>query len=140
MSLSFERFYPWLLAFAGLIIGWLSPIDISQENRTDLYSAAISLGSIFAGFLTTTKAILMALPSDGLIEKLRSSGYMPDLSAYIGQAVFGCLLFCFLNLMGFFSLGEAQVYFDAAWYALAFFSAAAFWRTTHIMLAILRSH
>ncbi|WP_434148143.1 hypothetical protein ACR2R6_12915 [Methylocaldum gracile subsp. desertum] len=139
MSLTFERFYPWIFAAAGLIIGWLMPVDIPSENRTDLYSAAISLGSIFAGFLTTTKAILMALPSDGLIGRLKISGYMSDLTSYLGQAVCGCLLFCGLNLIGFFSIGGFQSYFDAAWVGLATFSASAFWRTTSIMLAILRN-
>lgn len=146
MSLFFERNYPLIaaIAVAGACFYFNARFPIDGK---EFLSAAISVGAIFAGFLATAKAILMALPSDSVMGKLRNSGYIEELIRYLLEALYGSLLFCAVSLMGFFLLHtmtnepltiSSRLYIDA-WFALAIYVGLSFIRIANIMVKVLRS-
>ncbi|MGE5523160.1 MAG: hypothetical protein ACM3SS_05540 [Rhodospirillaceae bacterium] len=143
MSLWVERWLPVVLAaLATAAWRYVDPQPtLSEQAVNDFLSASINIGAILTGFLATSKAILMALPADSVMGRIRSSRYIDDLANYLAQAIWGCLTFAVANLVGFFAIGHFQAsweWFGTVWLALAVFSVGAFVRVTTIMLQILR--
>jgi hypothetical protein len=139
MTLQFERLYPWLFA-AGLAgLAWKFHVQIPVESKSDLLSASISVGAILAGFLTTAKAIFMALPATSIKSDFLRSGYIADLARYMAEGICSCLAFCVLNLLGFFLSIESSAAFNVTWCFVGALSFLTFGRVTHIMLAIFKS-
>lgn len=139
MSLTFERYYPLLLAILATGLAWNFSITIPLAHRYELLSASISLGAILAGFLTTAKAIFMALPADSIKLQIKQSTYIEDLANYIAQGIWSCLIFCFTNLIGFFITSNYFNTYDIIWCGLAALSFASFVRVTHIMLMLFKA-
>ncbi|WP_186170056.1 hypothetical protein [Burkholderia gladioli] len=139
MGLSIERWYPWVLAIAG---GWAwhhFSIPFPPDEK-EFLAAAISLGAILTGFVATAQAILTALPSDSAMGRIRSSGYIRELVVYLAQALYGCLVFSVLCLVGFFVLGPTsplhQLY-TTAFCGLAIFAITSFQRVASVLFKIL---
>jgi len=138
MSLTFERLYPWMFGLAAMLAAWMLGITFPDDSRKELLSAAISISSIFAGFLATAKAILMAMPSTGLMRELKdNTGYIGDLAGYLRDGLIASLSFAIISLLGFFPLGHGA-WFVAIWIGLAVISVAAFWRVSNIMTYLLK--
>ena len=137
MSLTFERYYPWIFSVAAFLFVWLAEPPM-PKSPSDLMAASISLGAIFAGFLATAQAILMAMPESGLLSQMRNSGYRPIFGRYFAQPVEVCLLVLLLIRLGFLDLNAPWL--SCFWYAWIFVGIASlscFWRVTHVMLVIL---
>lgn len=77
--------------------------------------------------------------SSPIIERLRSSGYMAVLASYIAQAIWLNLLFCMINVIGYFK-NQAEMWFSITWVAFAVGALTAFVRVTHVMLKIFKHH
>lgn len=138
-SLSFERWAPVLISAAVFAAALKAGFALPPEGKKEILSAAISVGAIFAGFLGTAKAILMALPSTGLPARLRSSGYMDDLARYMAEALAGSLLLCVVSIAGLFPLEvAAPCLFGGIWASVSAYSVVSFWRVSRIMLSILK--
>lgn len=134
MKLLFERFFPYLFGvIAGIL--WVQTKLIFPESDTIL-SSTLSVSSIFVGFLATSKAILIGMNSQ-VIEDIRDSGYIKDLANYIGDAIWLNLIFCTINIVGYF-VNQASQWFGICWIILAVMSLMAFVRVTHIMLQIFK--
>lgn len=138
-SLQLERWTPALLGSVALFASFLLGFSLPNSARNEILAAAISVGSILAGFTGTSKAILMALPPDGVIARVRSSGYIEDLACYMSDALVASLAVCVFSILGYFSLGElAESYYAPVWLMLGVLAVTSFWRVSKIMLLILR--
>lgn len=124
---------------AWLVFGTHFPVD-----EKEFLAAALSLGAILTGFITTAKAILAALPSDSVMKRLRDSGYILDLVFYLAQALYGCLLFSIFCLLGFFLLEAGKVvlpkWYAVIWVGLGMFSFLAFLRVSRLLFRIIRAN
>lgn len=138
-TLTFERWYPLAAGVLAFVVALYWDFTLPLQRATDLLSATISVGAILAGFIGTAKSILMTLPPQGLIAKLRASRYLEDLAHYLAEALGSSLLFCVISVIGFFDIAlRWPVWFGAIWLATAVYGGLAFWRTGRIMLALLR--
>ncbi|MDX8398988.1 MAG: hypothetical protein R8K20_01915 [Gallionellaceae bacterium] len=141
MSLTFERWYPFIFAVAAFALAWMNEatLPLSESYRAGLLSAAISASAIFVGFVATSKSILMALPVEGIRQRLHDSGFIEDLAQYLNQAMVGSLIFCVLNIIGFFPVSQQYIFwFTPIWIGGGIFCIASFWRIGRVMTAILR--
>lgn len=140
MSLTFEKWYPYIYAIAACAIAWIygATLPEIESYRAGLFSAAISASAIFVGFTATSKSILMALPVGGIREQLHGSGYQHDLAVYLNQAMVSNLVFCTLNIFGFFPVAQSHIsLYSSIWIGLGVFCMASFWRVGRVMTAIL---
>lgn len=136
MNLWFERTYPYILM--GIAACLWYRLQLVFPSSDSVLSSTLSVAGIFVGFLATSKAILMSM-SSSIIERLRSSGYMAVLASYIAQAIWLNLLFCMINVVGYFK-NQAELWFSVAWVALAVGALTSFVRVTHVMLQIFKYH
>jgi len=139
MSLWFERGYPWIFGIAAALLAWLLDASLPEDGDkfSALLSASISVSAILVGFLATMKSIVMAVPS--VLDRLRQTEYLTDLANYLSTATAANLVFCVLNIAGFFALlGRYMEIFALAWFGLGVFAFLAFWRVTKIMALVLR--
>lgn len=144
MNLFYEKWHPIALAVLGGIAWWYFSSRGGPhlpKDEKEFFAAALSMGAVLTGFVATAQAILMALPSDSVMGRLRTSGYVEELTSYIGAALLSGFLFCVLNLLGFCFLTETvnlKLAFSTIWFATAIYSALAFLRVTGIMSKIMR--
>lgn len=137
-SRHWDMYYPYIFALVVGGIAYALAVTISAGDRTDFLSASISFGAVIAGFVATSKAILMALPSDGVLARIKKSGYINDLADYLKAALYGAITFCAVNVAGFFLTSDLPKEYMAAWFLLGTFASLAFTRLTSLMLLILR--
>ncbi len=140
MSLWAEKIYPFVFAIAAAI-AWNHFSPSFPRDEKEFLGAAISVGSIFTGFIATAKAILAALPTDSVIAKLKTSGYIKELASYLTQALYGCLAFSVYGMIGFFLLEEKapslSKHYAIGWIFFATFSLFAFHRVAKVLIAII---
>ncbi|WP_175253473.1 hypothetical protein [Pseudomonas sp. BMW13] len=136
MSLWFERLYPYILMGVAAFL-WCR-LQISFPVSESVLSSTLSVAGIFVGFLATSKAILMSMTSS-IIERLRESGYMGVLASYIGQAIWLNLIFCIVNIVGYFE-NQKAAWFSVLWIVFAVGAFASFARVTTVMLKIFKYH
>lgn len=134
MKLYFEKTYPYIFA-SILSILWLQ-IGGHFPEKDSILSSTLTVSGIFVGFLATSKAILMSMSSP-IINDLKKSGYINDLVSYIAEAIWVNLLFCSLNIAGFF-IDTSKYWFSVLWIGVAVCSLFTFIRVTHIMLKIFK--
>lgn len=141
MGLRMERYWPFALAAISGAISFRLKVQLPADEK-EFLAAALSLGAVLTGFIATAQAILMALPSDSVIARIRSAGYLEDLTRYISHALNGTMLFSVLSLLGFFFLKSDNIrlplYYSTAWIAIGVFASAAFYRVTKLLLSIMR--
>jgi hypothetical protein len=145
MGLRFEKSYP--LA-TGLVsaVAWayfFQRFGLHLPNdEKEFFAAALSMGAVLTGFIATAQAILMALPSDSVMGRLRSTGYIEDLVSYISAALLSGFIFCLLNLIGFALVGgeplTKQIY-SSLWICFGVYSGLTFLRVSRVMLKIMRA-
>lgn len=134
MKLFFEKIYPYLLGLIASVL-WLR-VRGTFPTGDSLLSATLTVSGIFVGFLATSKAILMSMSSP-IIEELKRSGYIEELVSYIGQAIWVNLLFCSINVIGYFVSTQTEWY-SLIWIFISVCALATFIRVTHIMLKIFK--
>lgn len=134
MKLFFEKVYPYLLGLIASAI-WFR-LEGTFPTGDSLLSATLTVSGIFVGFLATSKAILISMSSP-IIDELKRSGYIEELVSYIGQAIWVNLLFCSLNVTGYFVSTQAGWY-SLSWIGVSVCALTAFIRVTHIMLKIFK--
>lgn len=131
--LLFEKTYPYIFGLIASTLWVESKLPFPSEE-SDILSATLSVSSIFVGFLTTSKSILMGMNSQ-ILNDLRRSGYIRELVSYIGQAIWLNLVFCAINIAGYFGI-QTHEWFSTCWIFLAISSLMAFVRVTDIMLKV----
>jgi hypothetical protein len=142
MTRRIELAYPWLLALLSAAVWWhFKPILPPDEK--EFLAAGLSIGAILTGFITTAKAILVALPSDSIMGRLRASGYIDDLITYLAHALYSCFVFSIYCIIGFFFLeGNGKPVlskeYGVLWIFLAVLSAVAFYRVSNFLFRIIR--
>jgi hypothetical protein len=141
MGLRSEKVYPLVIASVGAAVAWWYSFALPPGGEKEFLAAALSLGAVLTGFIATAQAILMALPSDSVMGRIRSSGYLNELVSYISQALVGGLLFCFISLLGFYVLdaeADFKRLFAGTWMWSSLFCGVTFYRVTTIMMRIMR--
>lgn len=134
MSVAFERYWPIALATAGGM-GY-HYADVQPLRPEEVLSSSISIGSIFAGFVATEKAIIISLPNS-VARTLLNSAYRSTLLSYINVAILSSLALCVLSFLGYFH--QFSLSFGTVWSVVATLSIATFLRVTYLTGLILDS-
>lgn len=140
MSLVFERWYPVFFGLCAALFAALLDARLPTDSSylAGLLSASISASAILIGFIATAKSILIALPSS-FRKELHDSGYMEDLARYLNEAMSSNIIFCMLNIFGFFPIFQLNVqYLSPIWIGTGVYCFAVFWRVGSIMVAVLK--
>lgn len=141
MTRRIENYYPFLLACLAALLWWKFSAVFPPDEK-EFLASGLSLGAILTGFITTAKAILVALPSDSIMGRLRQSNYIEDLISYLAHALYSCFAFSIYCLLGFFLLEHEKIvltkYYAVVWIFLGVFSAAAFYRVSNFLFKIIR--
>jgi hypothetical protein len=140
MSLSLERFYPLAVALLIGFVSFKACVPFPGDEK-EFIAAALSLGAVLTGFIATAQAILMALPSDSVMGRLRSTGYIDDLIRYIAEALYAGVIYCIVNVAGFYLLKEKPHFeiYSAVWIGTFIYSILSFIRVARLMMRIMRS-
>lgn len=135
MKLLVEKVYPYVFSILASII-WYE-LDIKFPSSDSVLSSTLTIAGIFIGFLTTSKALLISIDSP-VLNDLRQSGYIKDLTSYMKEAIWGNLIFCIINIIGYFlpisKGGPIMTIFGLIWIFFCVCSLATFFRVTDIML------
>lgn len=127
---------------AACALGWYR-LDLAlPRDLKEFLAAALSVAAVFTGFIATAQAILMALPSDSVMARLRTSGYLPDLVRYINSALIGGISFCLVCLAGFYTTeidSAIKKLYSTIWISSGIFCVLTFHRVTRILMDIMRS-
>ena len=135
-SIKIERYYPLVGGVVASLIFYKLAIKIPTDWK-EFLTAIISVGAIFAGFIATAIAILMALPSDGVISRFKKSGYINDLTIYLEQALYGTVIFVVFCLIGFYGFHTCLIYSSIIG-GFGFYSILCFFRASSLMIKILK--
>lgn len=134
-ALQVEKAYPWAV---GSIVFFLAigahVAGLSLPSTENFFSAVISLGGVFAGFMATLKAMLFGMDAV-TFKRLQDSGYLCDLVNYLSAALWASLVLCGTAIIGFSQAGK-YVVLDAGVLALVSFALAAIYRVTTISTAL----
>jgi type III secretory pathway component EscU len=130
IGLRWEKIYPYVIGTAATVAwfwGLGHPFPNPSEN---LLGAAATVASVFAGFLSAAKAVLLTIKDTAVYKALKDLGYIKDLFGYLKSGIGISVLFAVVSLFGFFlspveaNLGfSVSAYFQAIW---VFLSVAAF--------------
>lgn len=134
MKLCFEKLYPYL--FGLIAVTFWFQTEIRFPAGESLLSATLTVSGIFVGFLATSKSILISMSSP-IIDQLKGSGYIEELVSYIGQAIWVNLLFCCINVAGYFA-DTSSDWYSSIWIGVSVCALTAFIRVTHIMLKVFK--
>ena len=136
-SLIWERLYPYVVALVGAIVWYcISNKSILKFPSSDaILSSTLTVSGIFVGFLATCKAILISMDSP-VLNDLAETRYIDDLVSYISQAIWWNLVFCLVNVVGYFC--QSTSYFSTLWMFFAICALLTFVRVTRIMLEIFK--
>lgn len=141
MNLFAEKWYPIAAAATVAAVWWHFSPSFPRDEK-EFLSAAISIGSIFTGFIATAKAILAALPGDSVMRKLRSSGYIKNAVSYLTEGLYACLLLSVYSVAGFFLLKiespSLEAWYTSIWIFFAVYAFLSFHRIASILSRILQ--
>ncbi len=118
------------------VVFYYFSIKIPVDDK-EYITALISVGAVLAGFIATAIAILMALPSESVIGKLRTSGYIDVLVDYLAQALYGAVIFIIFCLVGFYGFYKCLVY-SAILSSFGVFSILSFVRVASLLLKLIK--
>jgi hypothetical protein len=136
-----EKIYPYITGVIAAFVFFASNkfLGLSFPKGQDILSATISMGSIFAGFLTTSKTLL-ATSSFRSMKLLAMKGYDKSLLSFLREAIFCSIAICAVGMLGFFNDPEhPPLWYGVLWTFACVTSFAAFVRITKIMLVIAES-
>lgn len=134
MKLWFEKLYPYIFGVIASTL-WYE-LALKFPSSDSVLSSTLTVSGVFVGFLSTSKAILMSMSSP-ILEDLKSSGYIEELVSYIGQAIWVNLIFCGINVSGYF-VDTASIWYSVVWIGIAICALTTFVRVTHIMLKVFK--
>jgi hypothetical protein len=138
-----EKLYPLTIAALVSYLTWYLNIPFPVHPK-EFLAASLGFGAILTGFITTAKAILVSMPSDSLMGSLRKSGYVDDLILYLKHALYGCLLFSGVCLVGFFILTYDEkeytwpMWYKIIWVASALFAGLSFQRVSKFLFSVIK--
>jgi hypothetical protein len=140
MSLGAERRYPYTVGGAAGV-AWLVIrlyfLDCDVDFQDSLLSAGITYGSIAIGFLCTTMAVTISIGEAPLMEDIKESGYIIELTQYIFEAIFVSLATVVIGFIGFAPISSSIAY-QAMWFTAMVSSCATFIRIAIIFYYIFR--
>lgn len=134
MRIIIERVYPYLFGLFAVFIAetW----SVTFPKGDDIFTASITIGAIFTGFLATSQSIIITFKSP-LVSRLRQTPYFKLLLSYLGEAIWSSLFLCILSLGGYFLTSyPLSRYFTDSWYFTATCTFFTFFRITSLLNAI----
>lgn len=107
MSRIAERIFPYIVPVAGVWLTYHYKVAFpANENGGDLLISAITMASIFMGFLVTAKSILLGLQTPQF-RIIRNSPFFALLLKYLKAAIYCSLFYSCICLAGFFYTSDA---------------------------------
>jgi hypothetical protein len=135
-SINTERYYPFIGGIVAAVTFYKLSITIPSDWK-EFLTVIISVASIFAGFIATSIAILMALPSESVIGRFKRSGYINDLALYLEQSLYGTLVFIVFCLLGFYGYQSCLIYSSIV-SGFGVYSILCFIRVAALMIKLLK--
>ncbi|MFA6230751.1 MAG: hypothetical protein WC617_11375 [Rhodanobacter sp.] len=133
-----EQLAPWVLAvtsaFAVALFerrGWIA---MPRTDASAFFSAVLSLGGVFTGFMATLNTLLYGM-SDQTYGRLKDSGYFQDLRRYLAEALGGSFAMCLVAIAAFYS--PNAMWARVALIGVTTFSIASIYRVTRIGTSLL---
>lgn len=127
-----------LAAFVGVVFYFFPVPFPAGDNLKDMFSASIGFGAIVAGFIATAISILMSLPSDSVMGRIKATTYLNDLICLLKHCFLSALGFSLYNLIAFFFLGAFSFYLQVAWIFFAVYTFYTLFEVSSLMLKILK--
>ncbi len=100
-SLFFEKYWPLAAAIIVGVLWFFSRLRLPADY-SGLIAGSIALGGVLAGFLAASQSILLALPPDSVVGRLRRGDQLQPLVRYISTAFYSSLGFAVLCLSYYF--------------------------------------
>lgn len=124
-DIEIERRLPLIASLAMIMITFYFqiPLDIPVSDRATFLGAAVSIGAVFAGFLTGAMAMIMSISKEREVDLLRISGYLPILRNYMSSGIVASIFFCLISMLGFLSPVKNAVIFKLFIYPSVFIGA-----------------
>lgn len=133
-----EQLAPWVLAVTSALAaallehrGWIA---MPRTDTSAFFSAALSLGGVFTGFMATLNTLLYGI-SDQTYMRLKESGYLTDLRRYLGEALGGSFTMCVVAIAAFYS--PSAMWARVALIGVTAFAIACIYRVTRIGTSLL---
>lgn len=130
----FEQNLGIIYAAISALIWWRFELQLPKETES-LLSATLNISGILVGFLATSKAILLGSQSSVMAD-IKKAGYYEELIDYLTNAISSNLLFCLVNVIGWF-IDNSEVY-GYIWISSAIGAFICFARVTYIMMLIFK--
>jgi hypothetical protein len=144
LGFAVERTYPYVVAL-GVTIGWLF-LGAPFPTQTDaMLGAAVTVASVFAGFLIGSKALLLSLKDSNVFRRLQEAGYMSVFIGYLKEGINSSVSFVAISMLGFF-VNPIPVYasyrlpeiFSTIWIASGVIALFTCQRVSHLLFKMLR--
>ncbi len=132
-----EQIYPYLISFAWLGLWIFKGFSLPAAPEA-LLGASVTMGSIFVGFLATSKAIFATIYDSIVMKKLYDQDKVKFLVWYLGEATFISMLLIAISIIGFFQKVFPKIV-SSIWSFFIICSALTFLRVVVIFLKILRN-
>lgn len=134
--MTWERYYPLLGGiFAGIGWGIMGP-EFPQDRAVGLLIVSVTFGSITAGFLATSLAVLLGMDSR-VMRQIRTTRYVGVLTRYLAEALAFDAVLITVAFVGFF-LGDLGKAFGCIWFAALIMILLALIRIVDILLGLLQ--
>ncbi|MGE8559879.1 MAG: hypothetical protein ACN6NJ_02865 [Acinetobacter sp.] len=144
-GLNRERYGPIVLALAAFTICMavylkydLSLTSCFTDKKAEFLSVGISLGAIWAGFISVIMGLFMTLSNTDILEKLKDSGYINELHSYLISSIKGSILFSMISFTGFFFLKSNFEYYFCIWLGSIAYAGMTFLRAANISYNIMK--
>lgn len=98
-----ERNYPWVVSVVfgatTLTVTHFTHLELRPETILRVLSASVILGSITAGFVGTSLAVLSGMGHE-FKKRLRRSGYIYDFQSYLRAGLFSGITLALVGILG----------------------------------------
>lgn len=116
------------------------------KDPNAMFGAAVTVASVFAGFLIASKSILLSLQGRPIFGALRQSGYLTDFINYLREGINASVVLIVFSMGAFFvddfELRHATPYGEELFYSAWIFCGGAalftYWRASRILFKLLR--
>ena len=137
-----EKVYPYLIAIA-LSTLWAWAGAPFPDKGDALFGAAVTVASVFGGFLVASKAVILGLKDSAIFEKLRESSYMDVFIGYLRVGINASIGLVVISMIGFFleqdSVAPLLVkVFCFFWLLTGLIALLTYWRVSNLLFKMLK--
>ena len=139
-----ERLWPYVLSIAIGAVWLFGGLPLPSDSG-GLFGAAVTVASVFGGFLIAAKAILLSLKGGKIFAALRRSGYLDTFVGYLRGGINASALMIVISITSFFidfstinlTYPFAERLFYAGWISVSLLALFTYWRVSNNLFKLL---